>query len=134
MVDRPRARRTRAPVPAAPVGPLTLPLPCGKDTVAETLPDGSLRLTGRLHVEALLAFVEVVVAGIAGGTLELPARVEVGFKDESSKITRGDAATRAEWARTIGRFSKVALTAPGALWFEFALDCGCGARVEVARG
>lgn len=139
MVDRPkRARRTRAPLstPATtpkPIGPLTLPKPPG-DGAIESMDDGSLRMRGSATVENLLRFVSDVAAMVEAGTLEAPASVEVGFKDEASKIARGPAATPAEFARTITRFATAALTAPGALYFAFALDCGCGVRVEVARG
>lgn len=115
------------------VGPLALPIPSPKSKMASS-EDGSLRLTDTLAPEALLAFADELAGYVEAGTVEPPAWVEVGYAGEASRVSRGPDASSAEWARTLARFARVALTAPGALWFAFALDCGCGVRVEVRRG
>lgn len=132
-----RARREGAGEPRKrPIGPLALPMPSETARV-ESLDDGSLRISDTLSREGLGRFLVQTGDLVREGLLETPAWFGVSLRDGASvRFDRGqgpDAPSRlADAMCHMGRRVLDRVVDPASV--AFALDCGCGVKVDRRAG
>lgn len=115
--------------------PKLMPIPKGTDIRAEATPDGNVRLSCAISLEALQVYMRDVATVMRGGELEAPLFFVVHHKNgvrfrverDPGQAARALAEAMSGVAASIrGEHADAHITA-----FEFDLACGCGVRVDV---
>lgn len=135
-ITRATSRDGHAGPKKKPLGPLALPMPSETARV-ESLDDGSLRIRDTLSRDGLGRFLVQTGDLVREGLLETPAWFGVSLRDGASvQFDRGagaDAPARLADAMThMGR--RILDGGVDASSVAFALDCGCGVKVERRDG